>query len=355
MARIVYGVQGEGRGHSSRSMVVIHHLLSQGHEVKIFASRKAYSYLKEFFPDVHRIAGLGFVFTNEKLDYLKTLQYNIERGKAAAATIKRLKRVLREFNPDIVITDFEPFTPLLKTLGRVPFVSIDHQHLISACSLEYPHQWHKDFLLARAVVDNIYWFADHYIISSFFFPPLKKDARRKTSLVGPLLRDEVLRARPSRGDHILLYVTTPTARRILHLVKRLPVRVIAYGFGKQGVDGNITYKLPSNNGFLRDLSSARAVITNGGYMLMSEALYLGKPVFALPLEHQFEQMMNAYYLEKEGFGLYRLSPVIDDLERFLDGLSYFRRNILRKRDVLVGNEKAFQVVDVLIAQFTQNK
>ncbi|MGH9333683.1 MAG: glycosyltransferase family protein, partial [Vicinamibacteria bacterium] len=33
--RILYGVVGEGMGHATRSAVVIEHLLSAGHEVKV--------------------------------------------------------------------------------------------------------------------------------------------------------------------------------------------------------------------------------------------------------------------------------------------------------------------------------
>ena len=35
---------------------------------------------------------------------------------------------------------------------------------------------------------------------------------------------------------------------------------------------------------------------------MGEAVYLHKPMLAVPLEHQFEQVLNARYLEREGFG-----------------------------------------------------
>ena len=35
MTRIVYGVSGEGSGHSSRARVVLEHLVREGHEVKV--------------------------------------------------------------------------------------------------------------------------------------------------------------------------------------------------------------------------------------------------------------------------------------------------------------------------------
>ena len=51
---------------------------------------------------------------------------------------------------------------------------------------------------------------------------------------------------------------------------------------------------------------------------MSEAVYLRKPMLALPLAGQFEQEMNARYLERLGFGT--AASALDEaaLERFLE-------------------------------------
>ena len=51
---------------------------------------------------------------------------------------------------------------------------------------------------------------------------------------------------------------------------------------------------------------------------MSEAVYLRKPMLALPLAGQFEQEMNARYLEQLGYGT--ASRALDEpaLERFLE-------------------------------------
>ena len=72
--------------------------------------------------------------------------------------------------------------------------------------------------------------------------------------------------------------------------------------------------------------TARGVITGGGFSLLSEAVYLGKPVLSVPLGGQFEQLMNARYLHREGFGM--CAPAIDaaTLSSFLDELdSYHER------------------------------
>ncbi len=355
MARIIYGVQGEGRGHSSRSKIIIEHLLDQGHEVRILTSQKGYAYLSQFYDDVTAIMGLKFVFDGDQLDVLKTLQKNLQDGSTdAGKTLKALFSGIKSFDPHLAITDFEPFVPYAKTLYNLPFISINHQHVISHYHLEYPYRWRGDYLKARAVVDNMYWFADHYYVTSFFFPEVRRRFRRRSSLVGPILRREVLRQKRAKGDHILIYATTPESRRALELAQEMKAPCVAYGFEEPaGRRGNITFKKPSTRGFLRDAAEARAIITNGGYTLMSEALYLGKPVYSIPIGSQFEQMMNGYYLEKLGYGLFDLEPRRERLRMFLDGLAYFRKNIRRDRDRFCSNQELFAELDRLIADLNR--
>ena len=44
------------------------------------------------------------------------------------------------------------------------------------------------------------------------------------------------------------------------------------------------------------------MIAGGGFTLMGEAVYLRKPMLAVPLARQFEQVLNARYLEHLGYG-----------------------------------------------------
>ena len=37
--------------------------------------------------------------------------------------------------------------------------------------------------------------------------------------------------------------------------------------------------------------------------MMGESVYLHRPMLAVPIQGQFEQVLNARYLEREGYGL----------------------------------------------------
>jgi uncharacterized protein (TIGR00661 family) len=44
------------------------------------------------------------------------------------------------------------------------------------------------------------------------------------------------------------------------------------------------------------------VIGAGGFTLMGETVFLGKPMLSVPMEKQFEQILNARYLEHLHYG-----------------------------------------------------
>jgi UDP:flavonoid glycosyltransferase YjiC (YdhE family) len=59
MANILYGVNGEGAGHSTRSREVLAHLLEQGHTLHVASFDRGLQNLKEKF-EVAEIFGFHF-------------------------------------------------------------------------------------------------------------------------------------------------------------------------------------------------------------------------------------------------------------------------------------------------------
>jgi uncharacterized protein (TIGR00661 family) len=71
--------------------------------------------------------------------------------------------------------------------------------------------------------------------------------------------------------------------------------------GARSVD-NVEVHGFDERAFVDHLESARAVICNGGYTTIAEALHLGKHVLSIPLRHQGEQELNAAYLDAHALG-----------------------------------------------------
>ena len=75
----------------------------------------------------------------------------------------------------------------------------------------------------------------------------------------PILRREVLSLTPENGGYILVYLTSGFESFIDKLHRFSRERFIVYGYNRDGQTGNLTFKKPSRDSFLRDLAGCRAV------------------------------------------------------------------------------------------------
>jgi uncharacterized protein (TIGR00661 family) len=345
MANILYGVNGEGSGHSTRAKEVISHLQQQGHKLHVVSFDRGLRNLSESFP-VKEIFGLTLTYVNNRVRYKRTLASNLIKAPRAARSLKALSHLIDEENIELVITDFEPLTCHVGHRKRLPVIAIDNQHAITNTVVSLPRGFRRDVAAVRLVTRMMTPHADAYFVLSFFPAPAK---RRNTFLFPPIVRQEVLSAKAQAGDYVVVYVTSP-AKELAALLKQVRCKFIAYGFGTEGQDGNILFKRPSMDGFLRDLAGAKAVIANAGFSLVSEALHLGKPYLAMPVKNQFEQTFNAYYVDKLGYGAWWQELGKEQIESFLFNLPVYAENL--QSYPRAGNGAIMAKLDELIRTFT---
>ncbi|HEY5921613.1 MAG TPA: MJ1255/VC2487 family glycosyltransferase [Kofleriaceae bacterium] len=345
--KILYGVTGEGLGHAMRSRVVAEHLRSRGHDVKLAASGRACDYLGRYFDDVQQIPGFSIAYVRDQVSRSRTVA-RVGRSvrPALRETLALYRRAISGFSPDVCLSDFDSFTHVFGKLFDRPVLSIDHQHVIDRC--RHPHtvkaRLPRDFAFTRAFVRAKLPGCRHYVVTSFYFPPAKRD---RTTLVGPILRPEVLALEPSTGNHVVVYQTSAVCGELMAALRAVPEqRFVVYARGAEScVAGNVMMRAFDEQRFLADLASARGVICNGGYTLIAEALHLGKPVLSVPLRHQGEQELNAAYLAQLGLGR---------TVRQLDASairSFVRDAALRQLPpVAAGNSAALATIDRLLEE-----
>ena len=348
MANILYGVNGEGSGHSTRAKEVIAHLQQQRHSVRIVSFDRGLLNLKETFP-VTEISGLTITYVNNRVRYKRTLAANLLKAPRVARSNKQLARMVEDENIQLVITDFEPLTCHVAHRKKLPVIAIDNQHAITNTEVSLPRGFRRDAAAVKVVTRMMTPHADAYFVLSFFPAPVK---RRNTFVFPPILRQEVLAAKPRQGDYAVVYVTSPS-KELAALLRQVRYKFIAYGFGCEGQEGNILFKKPSMTGFLSDLTGAGAVIANAGFSLVSEALHLGKPYLAVPVQNQFEQTFNAYYVDKLGYGAWWEKLDKEKVESFLFNLPVYSENL--KAYARSGNGALLAKLDALIASLTAAK
>jgi len=169
MARILYGVAGEGSGHSSRAKEIINYLLKRGHEVKIVSYDRGFANLKKMMNfDVEEITGLGFAYRNNRVNYAETALKNFLMSPKLAESFYKTVKIFDKFKPHIIFSDFEPMTATVANLKKIPLISIDNQHRLTDAKTEYPKKYEMEAIAAKTVTKLMVQFAKAYLVITFF-------------------------------------------------------------------------------------------------------------------------------------------------------------------------------------------
>ena len=119
-------------------------------------------------------------------------------------SVRMWMETVDEWEPDVVVTDFEPLSGIYARWSRTPLICVDNIHMIDRCRHDKAivDGAREDFRIARAVTRAMVPTAGDYVITTFFEPPL---LRGRTSLVPPIVRPAIVEAQPTRGDHLVVY------------------------------------------------------------------------------------------------------------------------------------------------------
>jgi uncharacterized protein (TIGR00661 family) len=306
--KILYGVVGEGMGHAMRSRVILEHLVSHDHQVEIMASGRAVDFLAKRFEGVNKIHGLHMIYEENRVRPAKTLWSNVVTGAVGVPqNIAAYFELIKSFKPQAVIADFESWTYLYGKTHRLPVLSVDNMQIINRTKLpeEIVAGHQAEFQFTKTFIKGKLPWCDDYFITTFFRPPIRKE---HTRLFPPILRPEILSAKRRSGEHLLVYTTGEGNDAFADALAKTGLECRIYGMRRgltaEQVEGNLRFQPFSEDKFIDDLASCKAVIAGGGFTLMGEAVYLHKPMLAVPLARQFEQVLNARYLELEGYGMH---------------------------------------------------
>ena len=322
---VFYCVCGEGMGHAIRSGVIIDRI-KEKYDVYVFSHDRAYEYLNEKFDHVYRIGGFNTVYINNKVNNLKTLQSAIRRNPTNIKVgYEELYKKARALSPDVIVTDFELYATIVSKLLQIPLITLDNIHMITQTKIDYPPHHQTEMLKAKGVIKGYVVRAKFHILTSFFFPKVRSG--KKAVIYPPVIREEIFKLKPTTGDHIIVYQTSKESGKLIKRLKALDEKFIVYGFNKNEVDENLTYKEFNEDEFYDDLASAKAVVCNGGFTFISEAITLKKPIYSVPAIGNFEQTLNGFYVQKLGYGEYHENMSVKKLKIFLNRLDKYQNKL----------------------------
>ncbi len=355
--KILYGVQSDGMGHALRSYAVIQYLISEGHTVKVVTSGRALDFFRSHAIDVQELEWLSFYYHNNKVSYIMTgIKSIFNSPNVIKKCIIPLTKIIIRYKPDVIITDFELFSAKAWLLMDIPVISIDNISLLFLTKLPYSLSTITEYIIARFTAQGFIWWAHHYCVTSFFEAKLlhaEKDAERVT-FVPPILRKEIIDVTPSQGNDIIVYQSTQTNKKLIPALHGCPdEQFIYYGCEEEKQDKNICYKKFSTAEFIIDLASAKAVITNGGFTLIGEAIFLHKPILCNPIEKHYEQFLNSEMVTKLGYGKVAHDISAEEIQVFVDEIPTFQKNLSQYQQK--GNDKLFEKLEKLLDEIKRKK
>lgn len=376
--RVLFVVQGEGRGHmtqaiSLRQLLEKNHFEVCGALVGTSERRKVPEFfIKQFAGvEVTRMQSPNFVTKNNRgINIPATAWSNLIRLRTYLRSAKLLKQKVAEWNPDIIVNFYEPIVGLYaKTVHkskRPPIVCIAHQYLGEHPGFRFPKGHAMDRIFLRSYTNLTSSGAQAILALSFAQLGYHKDEKLK--VVPPLLRQEVKKLEVSKSGYFLCYLVNAGYRMdimkwhkknpgiCLHVFTDLETEKEFFE-----VQENLFFHKLSDTKFLSYMAGCDGLISSAGFESVCEAFYLDKPVFMVPVEGHFEQLCNGHDAQLAGVGIYHTKF---DIGKFLSWLPEHKSRsasfqkweseaekhfVKHFNDVLEANRKTDQLTSEFIA------
>jgi uncharacterized protein (TIGR00661 family) len=360
--KILYGVCGIGSGHTHRQLPLIEHF-QVCNTIIIFAYGESLRFYTQYFAQhsnvhVYEVSVPFYVGTKDGIDFEATKLLPINQKDHQAINNIAKQHVYDEFGtPDLVISDYEPTVAEVAYELDVPLVTIDQQskYLFGTFPTELSGQTYADEI-ARLLL--FFPQAAARIACSFFAVTEKTDAV-PVLLFPPILRNPIQELAGVNRDEktILVYLSAQQAcaqslEEIASIFKEFPdhtFHVFASGVTSAQLP-NVHWYEHGNANFLPILARCGGIITTAGHTLLSEAMHLGIPVYALPLP-VYEQQMNAYIIATGLFGVSAETVHSTTLQAFLEQLETYAANITTDQSLLLRSDGLTPITDYIESTF----
>ena len=286
--KVLFGIQATGNGHISRS-TEIYKLLKQHPEITqldvLISGGKAKMSLP--FEVNYEYKGLSFYYGKKgKISVLKSI------GKAGflSIAVALWKVPFREY--DLIISDFEPITLWGAKIAGVKRVGIGNMYSMSSKKFPKTKGRRITNMVAKMMCPTRNKIAMHFQKFDDF-------------IYYPIIRSEIRNQVPGNKNFTLVYLNSYSDKELMDCFTKSELQGQQFIIYSKDATHSFEYRncivKPLNNEtFIQDIANCSGVLTAGGFQTISEALYLGKKLFVIPIKKQSEQMSNARILSDMG-------------------------------------------------------
>lgn len=327
--RVLFIVQGEGRGHLTQAITLERALRKDGHEVvEVLVGKSKQRKLPDFFKrkmsmPIRQFESPNFLpsSSNKRNKVARSVAYNMTRMHHYAKSIHFIYKRIKHCRPDVVVNFYELLTGLTYLIysPAVPQVSIGHQYMFLHSGFQFPTMSKADRLSLRLFTLITSLGASERLALSF--REMADDRGRRVTVVPPLIRHDIITHTSSSGNYLHGYmVNAGFGESVMRWHSEHRDVPLNFFWDKKDagdayhVDDTLTFNYLDDNKFIESMANCKAYATTAGFESVCEAMYLGKPIMMVPAH--IEQDCNAYDAGLCGAGIVSHDFDIDRLLEF---------------------------------------
>ena len=334
--KILFVIQGEGRGHLMQALSLRQKLEKEGHQVVgALVGKSPARHLPDFF--TRRIGVPVYPFespnflpaaANKRVNLLWSFLYNLLRLHKYLQSIRYIRKMIARTEVDVVVNFYELLTGLSYSMfpPKAKMICIAHQYLFLHPEYQFPEL--KAVPLALLKLFTRVTALGSVKKLALSFRKMREDPRQQLVVVPPLLRDEVLNCTPVKGDYLHGYLlNSGFSEEVKCWHAQNPEVPLHIFWDKKNVteivkiDDTLSFHPLHDQRFLQFMAGSKGYATTAGFESVCEAMYLGKPVLMVPAH--IEQTCNAFDAAASGAGLIADSF---DLDRLLQATDQYQTN-----------------------------
>lgn len=314
--KFLFIVQGEGRGHLTQAITLEKLLIKNGHQVvKILVGKSKTRKIPDFFirnvkAPIEQFSSPNFLPTpsNKRANIPKSILHNIYLLPEYIKSIKFINSQIKESKADIIINFYELLTGLTYLIyaPSTTNICIGHQYLFL----------HKDFTFPHKNIISLFFLNFFTKLTSIgaykrlalSFHEMNDDAKNRIHVVPPLIRNEVYKLTPTKGNYIHGYmVNSGFSDNVLKWHDKNKSVPLNFFWDKKNepkikeIDSTLKFFQLDDKEFLNQMKGCMAYASTAGFESICEAMYLSKPIIMVPAH--IEQDCNAYDAMMNGAGI----------------------------------------------------
>ncbi len=337
--KVIFVIQGEGRGHLTQALALKDMLQQNGHEVvDVMVGKSKNREIPAFFKDkigvpITLFNSPNFLPSkdNRKLNLFSSIAYNCLFVPSYLRSVLTIHRHIKESGAEMVVNFYEILCGLTYSLFHlgIPEVCVGHQYLFLHPSFVMPGKYPIPERLLRLFTKATCLGATCKMALSI--RDYGDDPMQRIKVVPPLLRQGAKNVIRHHGEYILGYILNAGFYHdVVTWHEKHPRVNLHFFWDKKGVaeevkvDDNLTFHKLNDEKFLSMMAGCKAYATTAGFESVCEALYMGKPCLMIPTH--VEQLCNAVDAEKEMAGVasddFNISKLIDFAHEYEEDVEF---------------------------------